>query len=62
MQTGVAGGIIDENTSIIILNPTIGKTYIHHITNVLLALRSKEVTTWLGYDASGIIEGCHIHI
>ena len=62
MHSRVAACVIDEHLAVIIAYPSIGECHVHHITYVFLALRHKEVTTWLCYYLGGVFKRCHIHI
>ena len=62
MQAGVARGVVDEDTSVLVGNPPVREGHIHHVTDILATLGNEEIAARLCDNARGIVECCHVHI
>ena len=62
MHAGICRGIVDEHLPVVIGNPAIRESHVHHITQVLITLGNDEETTRLGNHLRRIVQGRHIHI
>ena len=62
MHTRVGRGIVDKHLTILVGNPTIRKSHVHHVAIILVTLRHQEIATRTCDYLCGVVEGSHIHI
>ena len=62
MHTGIGRGVVDKHLSVLIGYPSVGKSHIHHVAQILITLRHEEVATGTGNHLRRIVESRHIHI
>ena len=62
MHTGICRSVIDKHLTILISYPAIGKSHIHHVAKILVALRNEEEATRTGNNLCWVVKGGHIHI